>query len=89
MDVVGYLNHDDFLLEDAQGVRVVCGGHYVLSLGDKVILQHCLDPQKQRYLVSISFTACAHQQLHEDEMIVKFQGDRTDFQQYLKSTTVH
>ena len=33
MDVVGYLNHADLLLEDEQGVAIISGSHYVLSLG--------------------------------------------------------
>ena len=36
MEVVGYLNHADLLLEDENGVAVIGGGHYVLSLGDHV-----------------------------------------------------
>ena len=32
MEVVGYLNHADLLLEDENGVAVIGGGHYVLSL---------------------------------------------------------
>ncbi len=89
MQVVGYLHNDDFLLEDAQGVMVIGGGHYVLSVGDHVILRDCLDHQKQRYTVSISFAQGDVDLLHEDEMTVKFEGCRTKLQQYLKSTTVH
>ena len=43
MDVVGYLHNADLLLEDEQGVVVMGGSHYVLSLGDKVYLQHMID----------------------------------------------
>ena len=38
MNVVGYLHHADLLLEDEQGMAIIGGGNYVLSVGDKVSL---------------------------------------------------
>ena len=89
MEVIGYLHNDDFLLEDGQSLMVIGGGGYVLSYGDKVILRDCLDQQKHRYLVSICFANCESDFVHEDEMTLKFAGDRVNFQQYIKASTVH
>ena len=55
MEVVGYLNHADLLLEDENGVAVIGGGHYVLSLGDHVYFKHALDHEPTRILVQISY----------------------------------
>ncbi|WP_298145594.1 hypothetical protein [uncultured Acinetobacter sp.] len=89
MEVVGYLNHEDFLLEDGRGMMVLGKGGYVLHCGDQVILRDCIDEQAQRYLVTIRFADCLVDLLHEDQMILKFIGDRANFQQYIKSSTVH
>ena len=55
MEGVGYLNHADLLLEDENGVAVIGGGHYVLSLGDHVYFKHALDHEPTRISVQISF----------------------------------
>ena len=89
MQVVGYLNQNDFILEDANTVMVLAQGGYVLHRGDQVVVRDCIDEQQQRYLVTIRFADCLVDLLHEDQMIVKFVGDRANFQQYIKSTTVH
>ncbi len=89
MQVVGYLNQNDFILEDANTVMVLAQGGYVLHCGDQVVVRDCIDEQQQRYLVTIRFADCLVDLLHEDQMIVKFVGDRANFQQYIKSTTVH
>ncbi|EIM39871.1 hypothetical protein HADU_05210 [Acinetobacter sp. HA] len=46
MNVVGYLHHADLLLEDEQGMAIIGGGNYVLSVGDKVSLKRILDQNK-------------------------------------------
>lgn len=89
MQVVGYLNQNDFILEDSNTVMVLAQGGYVLHCGDQVVVRDCIDEQQQRYLVTIRFADCLVDLLHEDQMIVKFVGDRANFQQYIKSTTVH
>jgi UDP-N-acetylglucosamine:LPS N-acetylglucosamine transferase len=89
MQVVGYLHHDDFLLEDEQHVMVMGGGGYVLSCGDQVTVHECIDAQKNRYVVRICFANTAQEVLHEDQMTLKFSGDRANFQQYIKASTVH
>jgi hypothetical protein len=88
MDVVGYLNHADLLLENEQGVAIVGTGHYVLSLGDKVELKG-MNPATQLQRVEISFASAAHQNLHEDELCLKFEGSREKLKEYLHQTTVH
>ena len=89
MEVVGYVHNDDFLLEDGHSVMVIGGGGYVLNCGDQVILRDCLDEEKKRYLVSICFANCETGLLHEDQITLKFVGDRANFHQYIKASTVH
>ena len=89
MQVVGYLHNDDFLLEDEQNVMVIGGGGYVLSCGDQVTLGACLDEHKHRYMVNICFASCESKLLHQDEITLKFSGDRLNFEQYIKNSTVH
>ncbi|MBC6675193.1 MULTISPECIES: hypothetical protein [Acinetobacter] len=89
MEVVGYLNHADLLLEDENGVAVIGGGHYVLSLGDHVYFKHALDHEPTRISVQISFASSTHQNLHDDEIQMKFEGCRESFKQYIQATTVH
>ena len=87
MQVTAYLQHDDVLLEDDSGVLVLGQGHYVLSLGDHIVLKQCLDPTQKRYQVEIRFASC--EQIHHDEMTLKFEGCREKLQHYLNHTTVH
>ncbi|MBJ9953757.1 MULTISPECIES: hypothetical protein [unclassified Acinetobacter] len=89
MEVVAYLHNADLLLEDEQGVAVISGSHYVLSLGDQVFFQDLIDEQAKLYQVKISFACAEHAMLHEDEVQMKFEGCRTEFQKYVDSTTVH
>ena len=89
MNVVGYLHHSDLLLEDENGVVIIGGGNYVLSLGDKVYLKEKIDPEKSLYQVDISFASHNHSALCEDHWVVKFEGCRASLSQYLSSTTVH
>jgi len=90
MDVIGYLHHEDLLLEDEHGVAIIGGANYVLSVGDKVFLRKKLaDQHYPRYLVDISFASNQYQGLFEDECAVKFTGNRAELAQYLTATTVH
>ena len=89
MDVIGYMHNADLLLEDEQGVAIIGGGNYVLSIGDKVILRQKLENESQRYLVDITFASNQHQSVCQDEWCVKFIGDRAELQQYKSLTTVH
>lgn len=89
MEVIGYMHNADLLLEDEQGVAIIGGGNYVLSIGDKVILRQKLESESQRYLVDISFASNQHQSICQDEWYVKFTGDRAELQQYLTLNTVH
>lgn len=89
MDVVGYMHHADLLLEDEQGVAIIGGGNYVLSIGDRVYLKRKLDDASERYAVDISFASSGHAGLFEDLWSVKFMGSRTELHQYLMQTTVH
>ena len=89
MNVVGYLHHADLLLEDEQGVAIIGGGNYVLSLGDKVSLKRVLDPAKNLYLVDISFAGNQYDCSCEDAWILKFEGCRDALNHYLSNTTVH
>ncbi|MEG6546963.1 hypothetical protein V6C59_13885 [Acinetobacter bereziniae] len=89
MEVVAYLHNADLLLEDEQGVAVISGSHYVLSLGDQVFFQDLIDEQAKLYQVKISFACADHVMLHEDEVQMKFEGCRTEFQKYTNCTTVH
>ncbi|OTG76502.1 hypothetical protein B9T26_01440 [Acinetobacter sp. ANC 4169] len=90
MDVIGYLHHADLLLEDEQGMAIIGGGNYVLSVGDKVFLRRKIDGENNsRYMVDISFASSNHNGLFEDQCSLKFVGNRTELQQYLSETTVH
>lgn len=89
MEVVAYLNNADLLLEDANGVAVINGSHYVLSLGDRVYLKNMFNEHAKIYQVHISFACAEHRMLHDDEILVRFEGTRESLQQYLDRTTVH
>ncbi|AWD68881.1 MULTISPECIES: hypothetical protein [Acinetobacter] len=89
MNVVGYLHHADLLLEDEQGMAIIGGGNYVLSVGDKVSLKRILDQNKKLYLVDISFASNNHNGTYEDQCVLKFEGCRDAFNQYLSTSTVH
>lgn len=89
MEVVAYLHNADLLLEDDNGVAVISGSHYVLSLGDQVFFQEVIDERAKLYQVKISFACTKHSMFHEDEVQMKFEGCRTEFQKYVDSTTVH
>lgn len=89
MEVVAYLHNADLLLEDDQGVAVISGSHYVLSLGDQVVFQEIIDEQAKLYQVKISFACADHVMLHEDEVQMKFSGCKESFKKYVNSTTVH
>ena len=89
MEVVAYLHNADLLVEDEQGVAVIGGSHYVLSLGDRVFFQELIDEQAKLYLVKISFASADHVMLHEDEVQMRFEGCRTEFKKYVNNTTVH
>lgn len=39
MEVAGYLNQADLLLQDETHCMIISGSHYVLSLGDRVYIQ--------------------------------------------------
>ncbi|MDY6468810.1 hypothetical protein SKM57_09490 [Acinetobacter faecalis] len=89
MEVVRYLHNSDLLLEDEQGVAIIGGSSYVLSLGDKVFIDQVIDEQAKLFLVKISFASAAHQMLHEDQIQMKFTGCRSTLEQYIQGTTVH
>ena len=89
MDVVGYLNNSDLLLEDEKGVAVIGGSSYVLSVGDKVYIQDPISTDAQVYAVKISFSNMEHCMLHDDEIQIKFEGCRETLKQYVQKTTVH
>jgi hypothetical protein len=89
MEVVGYLNHADLLLQDETHCMIIAGSHYVLSLGDRVSIQHSIDADLKLYAVKISFIGTQHLMLHEDEVQVKFEGDKSALVEYLRETTVH
>ncbi|WP_111861001.1 hypothetical protein [Acinetobacter sp. CFCC 10889] len=89
MEVVAYLHNADLLVEDDQGVAVISGSHYVLSLGDHVHIRQAIDERAKIYQVHISFASSAHTMLYDDEIFIKFEGCKDSFQDYLRSTTVH
>ena len=89
MKVVGYLHNSDLLLEDEKGVMVIGGSHYVLSLGDQVEIDSVIDEQAKLYQVKISFASADHSMWHEDEIQVRFCGDREALKSYPDATTVH
>ena len=89
MEVVAYLNHADLLLQDETHCMIIAGSHYVLSLGDRVFIQHLIDTDLKLYAVKISFIGAQHLMLHEDEVQVKFEGNKSALAEYLLETTVH
>lgn len=89
MEVVAYLNRADLLLQDEMYCKIITGSHYVLSLGDKVYIQHSIDTDLKLYAVKISFIGAEHLMLHEDEVQIKFEGDQSALAEYLRETTVH
>ena len=88
MEVVGYLNHADLLLEDENGVAVVTAGHYVLSLGDRVVFKQ-LDQHQQHCQAEILFASAGFSSIHKDEFLIRFAGSRENLNNYLQQTTVH
>lgn len=89
MNVIAYLDHADLIIEDEQGVAIIGGSHYVLSLGDRVFIQQVIDEQAKIYQVQISFHNAAHQMMHQDELQLKFTGCHAGLKQYLHNHTVH
>lgn len=89
MDVVAYLHNADLLLEDTHGVAIIGGSRYVLNVGDKVHIKDVIDEKARLYGVTISFASADHAMLHEDEVQIKFEGNREALNQYLQTATVH
>ena len=89
MEVVAYLHNADLLLEDEKGVAIIAGSSYVLSLGDKVMLQNLIDEHAKVFQVKISFACADHAMQHDDEIQLKFEGCREQLKTYLEKTTVH
>ncbi|ALH96347.1 hypothetical protein [Acinetobacter equi] len=89
MEVIGYLNNSDLLLEDEKGIAVIGGSSYVLSLGDRVYLHNPIDIDAKIYAVKISFSNVDHCMLHDDEIQIKFEGCHESLKQYVQQTTVH
>lgn len=89
MEVVAYMNNADLLIEDENKIAVINGSHYVLSLGDRVYIQNVLNEHAQIYLVKISFACAEHRMMHEDEILIRFEGTRESLKDYLEKTTVH
>lgn len=89
MDVIGYMHHADLLLEDEQGVVIIGGVNYVLSIGDKVYFKRNIEQGTPHCTVDISFASNQHSGLFEDQCCVKFSGNRTELNQYISATTVH
>ena len=89
MEVIGYLNNADLLLEDEKGIVVIGGSSYVLSMGDKVYIQAPINVDAKVYAVKISFSSVEHCMLHDDEIQIKFEGCRESLKNYVQKTTVH
>ena len=89
MKVVAYLHNADLLLEDEQGVAIIGGSHYVLSLGDQVVFQNVIDEKAKLFQVNITFSCADHAMQHKDEIQIKFEGCRDQLKSYLAKTTVH
>lgn len=89
MKVVAYLHNADLLLEDEQGVAIIGGSRYVLSLGDQVVFQNVIDEQAKLFQVNITFSCAGHAMQHQDEIQIKFEGCRDQLKSYLAKTTVH
>ncbi|MBP6113140.1 MAG: hypothetical protein KA474_00155 [Acinetobacter sp.] len=89
MEVVAYMNNADLLLEDERGIAVINGSHYVLSLGDRVIIKEVINEQAKIYQVQISFACAEHSMMHDDEILIRFEGTHETLKEYLNKTTVH
>ena len=89
MEVVAYMNNADLLLEDEKGVAVVNGCHYVLSLGDRVFIQEMVNEHAKTHAVKISFECSNHSMLHDDEILIRYEGTKESLKDYLNKTTVH
>lgn len=89
MEVVAYMNNSDLLIQDEQGVAIINGSHYVLSLGDRVYLQEMINEKAKIYQVKISFASAEHCMMHDDEILVRFEGTKDSLQYYLEKHTVH
>lgn len=89
MEVVAYMHNADLLLEDEKGIAVINGSHYVLSLGDRVYIKEMIDQNAQIYQVHISFACAEHRMMHDDQILLRFEGNKESLQQYLNKTTVH
>lgn len=89
MEVVAYMHNADLLLEDENGVAVINGSHYVLSLGDRVFIKEIIDENARIYHVHISFACADHRMMHDDQILLRYEGTKDTLQHYLKKTTVH
>lgn len=89
MEVVAYIHNSDLLLEDENGIAIINGSHYVLSLGDRVFIKEVIDENAKIYQVHISFACAEHQMLHDDQIAMRFEGTRDNLQHYLNNRTVH
>lgn len=89
MEVVAYMNNADLLLEDDDGIAVINGSHYVLSLGDRVFIKEMINEHAKIYQVQISFACAEHRMMHDDEILIRFEGTRDNLKDYLHKTTVH
>ncbi|NHB57175.1 hypothetical protein [Acinetobacter shaoyimingii] len=89
MEVVAYMHNSDLLLQDEHRVAIINGSHYVLSLGDRVLIKEVIDEKAKIYQVHISFACTDHSMMHEDEIQIRFEGTRESLDEYLTKTTVH
>ena len=90
MEVVAYLHNADLLLEDEQGVAVIGGSYYVLSLGDRVFfvskLMHLQRYIKFKFHLPVQNTVCCMKMKFNSSLKVVVNNYSTIFkpQQYTK-----
>lgn len=89
MEVVAYMHNADLLLEDENGIAIIHGSHYVLSIGDQVFIKEVVDEQAKIYQVHIRFACSKHSMLHDDQVLLRFEGNHEHLNQYMKHHTVH
>ena len=77
------------MLEDGRGIAVINGIHYVHTLGNRVIIKEVINEQAKNYQVQVNFACAEHSMMHDDEILIRFEGTHETLKEYLNKTTVH
>ena len=89
MNVIGYINNRDIVLQDGTQMAVIANSHYVLAIGDRVCFKHEVEQHPSTSDIEIEFQSNQYCSKYDDQVIVKFQGSESEYQRFLTLHTVH